>query len=167
MQFMSFASIMKLFKFEPDGCMPSSYFFLFVWTRGWAEESPTTHNRVGWKITKKKNKKKTKKQKQAVLCRAKRRTNYHCFLYIIILYQNHRKMVKTKIKIKQQIYDTCKAIGSKVKSHESPTVSSKASSMPFNCEAYSSKNCPYFFNCASPTIPRGHKEFISGGNVLL
>ena len=47
---------------------------------------------------------------------------------------------------------TCRAMGSNVKSQESPTESSRASSIAFNWEAYSSKNCPYFLNCASPTI---------------
>ena len=48
---------------------------------------------------------------------------------------------------------TCSDIGSKVKSHESPTDSSSASSMPFSWLAYSSKNCPYFRSCISPAIP--------------
>lgn len=53
---------------------------------------------------------------------------------------------------------TCRAMGSRLKSQESPTESSSASSIAFNCDAYSSKNWPYFLNCASPTISKDNKD---------
>lgn len=68
--------------------MLSPYFCLFVLTRGWVEESPTTHNGVGGKIT---NKKITKTS-----CTVQGEEG-NKLLYLIILYQNRRKMVKTKI----------------------------------------------------------------------
>lgn len=57
----------------------------------------------------------------------------------------------------------CNAMGSRLKSHESPTESSKASSIALSCEAYSSKNWPYFFNCASPTSSAGDLAYWNYG----
>ena len=71
--------------------MLSSYFCLFVLTRSWVEETPTTHNGVGGKITKKKTKQITKTS-----CTVQGEEGNKP-LYLIILYQNRRKMVKTKI----------------------------------------------------------------------
>lgn len=62
---------------------------------------------------------------------------------------------------------TCRAMGSNVKSQESPTESSRASSIAFNWEAYSSKNCPYFLNCASPTISINVYDLISNELKLI
>lgn len=56
---------------------------------------------------------------------------------------------------------TCRAIGSRLKSQESPTESSRAFSIAFNCDAYSSKNWPYFLNCASPTISTDSKDYVN------
>ena len=73
-----------------------------------------------------------------------------------LLIRNH---YPTCISFSSHRVRTCRAMGSRLKSQESPTESSSASSIAFNCDAYSSKNWPYFLNCASPTISTDSKDY--------
>jgi len=59
--------------------MLSSYFCLFVLTRSWVEETPTTHNGVGGKITKKKQ----TNNKNKLYCAGRRGEQTTLFNYFI------------------------------------------------------------------------------------
>lgn len=80
------------------------------------------------------------------------------FRFYALLVTNH---YPTCISFLNHRVRTCRAMGSRLKSQESPTESSNASSIAFNCEAYSSKNWPYFLSCASPTISAESKGCVT------